>query len=97
MIEDELLKLKLLNGTKIDHPTSGSKDLADSVAGAVFQSVQHIQIDQEIEIEFGMFSQEEFESEYDEADVRIKKDLTSDKLESDDGIPEDIMNWLDLV
>jgi hypothetical protein len=97
LVEDELLKLKLLNGTKIDHPTSGSKDLADSVAGAVFQSVQHIQIDQEIEIEFGMFSQEEFESEYDEADVRIKKDLTSDKLESDDGIPEDIMNWLDLV
>jgi len=97
LVEDELLKLKLLNGTKIDHPTSGSKDLADSVAGAVFQSVQHIQIDQEIEIEFGMFSHEEFESEYDEADVRIKKDLTSDKLESDDGIPEDIMNWLDLV
>ncbi len=97
LVEDELLKLKLLNGTKIDHPTSGSKDLADSVAGAVFQSVQHIQIDQEIEIEFSTFSQEEFESEYDEADVRIKKDLTSEKLESDDGIPEDIMNWLDLV
>jgi len=97
LVEDELLKLKLLNGTKIDHPTSGSKDLADSVAGAVFQSVQHIQIDQEIEIEFDAFSHEEFESEYDEADVRIKKDLTSDKLESDDGIPEDILNWLDLV
>jgi len=97
LVEDELLKLKLLNGTKIDHPTSGSKDLADSVAGAVFQSVQHIQIDQEIEIEFDVFSHEEFESEYDEADVRIKKDLTSDKLESEDAIPEDIMNWLDLV
>lgn len=97
LVEDELLKLKLLNGTKIDHPTSGSKDLADSVAGAVFQSVQHIQIDQEVEIEFDVFSHEAFESEYDEADVRIQKDLTSDKLESDDGIPEDIMNWLDLV
>ena len=97
LVEDELLKLKLLNGTKIDHPTSGSKDLADSVAGAVFQSVQHIQIDQEIEIEFDVFSHEEFESEYDEADVRIKKDLTSDKLESEEEIPEDIRMWLDLV
>ena len=97
LVEDELLKLKLLNGTKIDHPTSGSKDLADSVAGAVFQSVQHIQIDQEIEIEFDLFSHEEFESEYDEADVHIKKDLTSDKLESEEEIPEDIRLWLDLV
>ena len=97
LVEDELLKLKLLNGTKIDHPTSGSKDLADSVAGAVFQSVQHIQIDQEIEIEFDLFSHEAFESEYDEADVHIKKDLTSDKLESEEEIPEDIRLWLDLV
>jgi len=97
LVEDELLKLKLINGIKIDHPTSGSKDLADSVAGAVFQSVQHIQIDQEIEIEFDLFSHEAFESEYDEADVHIKKDLTSDKLESEEEIPEDIRLWLDHV
>ena len=97
LVEDELLKLKLLNGVKIDHPTSGSKDLADSVAGAIFQAVQHIHIDQEIEIEFDSFSFEEFESEYDEAEVRIKKDLTSDNLESAGEIPEDILNWLDLI
>jgi hypothetical protein len=97
LVEDELLKLKLLNGIKIDHPTSGSKDLADSVAGAVFQAIQNIRIDQEIEIEFDAFSHEEFESEYDEAEVRVKKDLTSDKFESDNVIPEDIMNWLDLI
>jgi hypothetical protein len=97
LVEDELLKLKLLNGTKIDHPTSGSKDLADSVAGAVFQAVQNILIDQEVEIEFDTFSPEEFESEYDEADTYIKKDLTSDNLESNKVIPEDIATWLDLV
>jgi len=97
LVEDELLKLKLLNGTKIDHPTSGSKDLADSVAGAVFQAVQNILIDQEVEIEFDTFSPEEFESEYDEADTYIKKDLTSDNLESNKVIPEDIAIWLDLV
>jgi len=97
LVEDELLKLKLLNGTKIDHPTSGSKDLADSVAGAVFQAVQNILIDQEVEIEFDTFSHEEFESEYDEADTYIKKDLTSDNLESNKVIPEDIAIWLDLV
>ena len=97
LVEDELLKLKLLNGTKIDHPTSGSKDLADSVAGAVYQAVQNILIDQEVEIEFDTFSHEEFESEYDEADTHIAKDLTSDNVESNKIIPEDIASWLDLV
>ena len=97
LVEDELLKLKLLNGTKIDHPTSGSKDLADSVAGAVFQAVQNILIDQEVEIEFDAFSHEEFESEYDEADTYVTKDLTSDNVESNKIIPEDIATWLDLV
>ena len=97
LVEDELLKLKLINGIKIDHPTSGSKDLADSVAGAVFQAVQNILIDQVVEIEFETFSHEEFESEYDEADTHVTKNLTSDDVESNKIIPEDIVNWLDLV
>jgi hypothetical protein len=97
LVEDELLKLKLFNGNKIDHPTSGSKDLADSVAGAIFQAVQNIHIDQEIEIEFDTFSYEDYETEYSEADEHIKKSLTSDRVESDKIIPEDIAFWLDLV
>jgi len=97
LVEDELLKLKLINGIKIDHPTSGSKDLADSVAGAVFQAVQNILIDQVVEIEFETFSHEEFESEYDEADTHVTKNLTSDNVESNKIIPEDIASWLDLV
>lgn len=51
LVEEELLKLRLFGNNKIDHPASGSKDLADAVAGAVFNCIQNIQMDNEIEIE----------------------------------------------
>ena len=99
LVENELLKLKLMHGNKIDHPASGSKDLADAVAGAVFQSVSHMQIDQEIEIEFETFSHEMYEDEEDSAEFRVKKNLTESRSESeiDAGMPEDIQSWLELI
>ena len=51
LVEEELLKLRLFGNNKIDHPNSGSKDLADAVAGAVFTCVQNIDINTEISIE----------------------------------------------
>lgn len=37
LVEEELLKLKLINNTKVDHPVTGYKDGADALAGAVHQ------------------------------------------------------------
>lgn len=51
LVEEELLKLRLFNNNKIDHPNSGSKDLADALAGATFNCMQHMSYDAEIEIE----------------------------------------------
>jgi hypothetical protein len=51
LVEEELLKLRLFANNKIDHPATGSKDLADALAGAVFNCVKHMQMDSEIEIE----------------------------------------------
>ena len=51
LVEEELLKLRLFGNNKIDHPSSGSKDLADAVAGAVFVCVENMAIDGDIEIE----------------------------------------------
>jgi hypothetical protein len=42
LLVSELLNLVLVNGKKVDHPASGSKDLADSVAGAVFGALQNL-------------------------------------------------------
>jgi hypothetical protein len=51
LVEEELLKLKLFGNNKIDHPNSGSKDLADAVTGATFVCIENIAINSEVEIE----------------------------------------------
>jgi hypothetical protein len=51
LVEEELLKLRLFSNNKIDHPNSGSKDLADALAGSVYQSVQHMAFEAEVDIE----------------------------------------------
>lgn len=39
LLIEELLKLRINNKDKIDHPRQGSKDLADSVCGAIFNAM----------------------------------------------------------
>jgi hypothetical protein len=51
LVEEELLKLRLFANNKIDHPSSGSKDLADALAGSVFNCMRNVSVDSEIEIE----------------------------------------------
>lgn len=51
LVEQELLKLRLFSNNKIDHPSRGSKDLADAIAGSVFSCIENIAISNEIEIE----------------------------------------------
>lgn len=50
LVEDELLKLQVLENRKVDHPSTGSKDLADALAGATWSACQYADIDTEIEI-----------------------------------------------
>lgn len=40
MFEWEARRLELVNGRKVDHPRSGSKDVADALAGAVYHAAQ---------------------------------------------------------
>lgn len=51
LVEEELLKLRLFSNNKIDHPSKGSKDLADAIAGSVFSCIENISVSSEIEIE----------------------------------------------
>lgn len=51
LVEEELLKLRLFSNNKIDHPSKGSKDLADAIAGSVFNCIENISVSSEIEIE----------------------------------------------
>jgi hypothetical protein len=68
LVEEELLKLRLFSNNKIDHPNKGSKDLADALAGSVYQSIEHMAVEVEVDIEIlgGDFKQFEGVEDYEE-------------------------------
>jgi hypothetical protein len=41
LIVQELLQLRIMKNDKIDHPRTGSKDLADATCGAVYNAIAH--------------------------------------------------------
>jgi len=69
LVEEELLRLKLINNTKVDHPTQGSKDLADSVAGACYMCIDNFISDLDVEVEI-----------LDEVDYDLLTDESIDKI-----------------
>jgi hypothetical protein len=98
LVEDELLKLKLINNTKVDHPTTGSKDLADSVAGATFMCVSNLSSDFEIDIEILQEVDYDVLTSYD-ADGASKTIIGSSGKSSNTerAVPEDIKDWLQII
>lgn len=39
LAREELLQLRIIKGNKVDHPTKGGKDVADAIAGAVYNCI----------------------------------------------------------
>jgi hypothetical protein len=96
LVEDELLKLKLINNTKVDHPTTGSKDLADSVAGAAYMCISNLSSDFEIDIE--ILSELDYEIMNESDDSATEFILGHKRQESrEKEVPEEIAEWLDLI
>jgi hypothetical protein len=52
LLFEELTELKIMKGTKVDHPRKKSKDLADAVCGAIFGAISHTprNLNEEVEI-----------------------------------------------
>lgn len=95
LVEEELLKLKLINNTKVDHPTKGSKDLADSIAGATYMCIDNLSIDIDIDIEIlGMDEDDEYDI-FDDSET-VKK-IMPKAQEQEGRIPDDLAQWLELV
>ncbi len=96
LVEDELLKLKLINNTKVDHPTTGSKDLADSVAGATFMCISNLSSDFEIDIE--ILDEVDYDILTGSEDEKLQKHLLGhNRQQSEKQIPEDIADWLKII
>lgn len=51
LVDQELLKLQILKGKKVDHPKVGFKDGSDCLAGAVWYCTKYTPIEEEIEID----------------------------------------------
>jgi hypothetical protein len=94
LVEEELLKLKLITATKVDHPTSGSKDLADSVAGATYMCIENMVYDIEIDIE--ILSDVDYDVLTTE-DVDKMTDKIMGNREPEKKIPDDISDWLQMI
>ena len=94
LVEEELLKLKLINNTKVDHPTTGTKDLADSVAGATFMAIDNFITDAEIDIEV-LYWDDSREAE-DEDDV-VNRIVPGVKDRTKRDMPFDLSEWLEVV
>ena len=103
LVEDELLKLRLINNTKLDHPTKGTKDLADSLAGAVFACAKNITLDAEIEIEIvntGPSIEDKYEYDRDPTEVLMmdENSLQWEEINSQTRImPDELKDWLGVV
>lgn len=99
LVEEELLKLKLFGNNKIDHPTTGSKDLADSLAGSVFSCMQNVAISSEVEIEIlqpdPLFDIDDDLEEFGQVKV-FNSDMNS-FVETDRAINGDLDKWIDLI
>lgn len=98
LVEDELLKLKLINNTKVDHPTTGSKDLADSLAGAAFMCISNLSSDFEIDIE--ILDEVDYDvltsSDVDGASKTIVGP-SGKKINAVKEVPDDIKDWLQII
>jgi hypothetical protein len=89
LVEGELLKLKLINNKKIDHPSKGEKDKSDAIAGAVFQCLLNFQDGEQVDIEiFGMGR------DYDEDEQDVFEKIIPQKEDKSQEMPDDLETWL---
>ena len=63
LLIDELLQLKIMRD-RVDHPRKGSKDLADAVCGAIFNSISRSKFDTNQEIKIHTYESMSFDNDF---------------------------------
>jgi hypothetical protein len=74
-----MLELRIVSANKVDHPRKKSKDLADAMCGAVYNSIAYSQRDRIKEIEVHTYSGKSVErdSRYEDAPADRVKSMFS--------------------
>lgn len=95
LLKDELLRLRIMPNDKIDHPRSGSKDLADATCGAIFNAIAHTRRDDNDEIVIKtLFSiTKEFEATQNE--VPLEPVYDKSVIRAPKKMPDDLMEFLE--
>jgi hypothetical protein len=83
---DELTQLKIMKNNRVDHPRKKSKDLADAVCGAIFNSISHTPRDNNVEVEIHTFR---------DRPKRGLDSLPENVIQYDKPMPNDVKEYLD--
>jgi hypothetical protein len=105
LLRQELLRLRIMPNGKIDHPRSGSKDLADATCGSIFNAISHTPRNQFDTIEIVTagslreeeMKQREMENELNPPKAWEEKDNTAGKImpPKREKMPDQITDWLE--
>jgi hypothetical protein len=83
---DELTQLKIMKNNRVDHPRKKSKDLADAVCGAIFNSISHTPRDNNVEVEIHTFR---------DRPKRGLDSLPENVIQYEKPMPNDVKEYLD--
>jgi hypothetical protein len=90
LLIDELLQLKIMRD-KVDHPRKGSKDLADAVCGAVYNSISRTRPNMDNEIKIHTYESMSFDNDF---NPREEKDQAYNLIRAP-RIPENLQEAMD--
>ncbi len=86
LLHTELLQLQVIKD-RVDHPRSGSKDLADATCGAIYNAIAHTEREDDQEVELVTLE-----------DLRVSKPrplLPEDTQKATGPMPDDLASYLD--
>jgi hypothetical protein len=89
---EELLQLRIIKG-KVDHPRTGSKDLADAVCGSIYDSIAHTLPDLDKEINIKTYDYDDEEEERQALDRKQSNVIELPKRE----MPEHIRDFMNSI
>jgi hypothetical protein len=90
LLIDELLQLKIMRD-KVDHPRKGSKDLADAVCGAVYNSISRTRPNMDNEIKIHTYESMSFDNDF---NPREEKDQAYNLIRAPK-MPENLQEAMD--
>jgi hypothetical protein len=71
LLIDELLQLRIMRD-KVDHPRKGSKDLADAVCGAVYNSISRTRMRRDEEIKIHDYESMSYDNDFGFSDGEVE-------------------------